>query len=63
MAPLINFSTTPWGVYKKPIDRSGGETTTNYSSYGKPLSIQHPDGACEKFLYHYEGTLKERPTF
>lgn len=39
------------------INALGGVTTTKYSSYGKPISVENPNGQIEKFYYHKDGKL------
>ena len=36
----------------------GGIVKKRYTTHGKPLQIDHPDGTCEKYAYTLEGYLK-----
>ncbi len=38
-------------------DRNGNETKMTYSLHSKPISIEHPDGAKESFIYRPDGIL------
>lgn len=58
---LVSTSTSiEYDIFNRPVsvtDEKGNKTLTSYNSYGKPTSVQHADGSCEKCEYALDGSL------
>jgi YD repeat-containing protein len=58
LSPVLYSTYDAKGCETSYTDGKGYSTLTTHNAYDRPISIRHPDGTQEKFIYNNDGTLQ-----